>query len=160
MRIIMCSPALWEVNCLDVRRLEEQRRNKSEAGLWSDNVIWDIHVQLKQINPLIACSCSALGVTEIRLLVLRDAQRGTTSRRGLHLAGAQECLLSSHTDDDFFIWHWRWLLHLHGAVTWLLSACSIQPSSQQSWGGWKSDGWGRHGSSEQRISSGGLFYFA
>lgn len=51
MRIIMCSPALWEVNCLDVRSLEEQRRNKSEAGRWSDNVIWFIHVQLKQINP-------------------------------------------------------------------------------------------------------------
>lgn len=64
-------------------------------------------MQLKQINPLIACSCSAPGVTEIRLLVLRDAQREGTSRRGLHLAGAQECLLSSHTDDDFFIWHWR-----------------------------------------------------
>lgn len=51
MRIIMCSPALWEVNCLDVRSLEEQRRNKSETGLSSDNVIWYIHVQLKQINP-------------------------------------------------------------------------------------------------------------
>lgn len=51
MRIIMCSPALWEVNCLDVWSLEEQRKNKSEAGLWSDHVIWYIHVQLKQINP-------------------------------------------------------------------------------------------------------------
>lgn len=59
-------------------------------------------MQLKQINLLIACSCSAPGVTRIRLLVLRDAQRGDTSRRGLHLAGAQECLLSSHTDDNFF----------------------------------------------------------
>lgn len=64
-------------------------------------------MQLKQINPLIACSCLAPEVTEMRLLVLRDARRGDTSRRGLHLAGAQECLLSPHNDDDFFIWHWR-----------------------------------------------------
>lgn len=33
-------------------------------------------------------------------------ERGT-NRTGLHLARAQERLLSSHTDDNFFIWHWR-----------------------------------------------------
>lgn len=51
MRIIMWSPALCEVNCLDVWSLEEQRKNKSETGIWSDHIILYIHVQLKQINP-------------------------------------------------------------------------------------------------------------